>query len=154
MPRIESRIVEVCIFSFGAVGPEYLLLRRSPDELLFPGIWQFVSGSVEQDENAVQAARREMAEETALQPVEFWVVPHINSFYDPSRDSVQLTPVFAARVAPGSEPKLSSEHSAYLWCDLATADGRLLWPGQRRALQIVHEFIVRGSEAAGRSKLG
>jgi 8-oxo-dGTP pyrophosphatase MutT (NUDIX family) len=154
MPMIESRIVEVCIFTFGDQGPEYLLLRRSPAEELFPGIWQFVSGSVEEGETAVGAARRELAEETSLPFLEFWVLPHVNAFYDPSRDSVNLTPVFAARVAPGSEPKLSPEHLEYLWCDLTTATGKLLWPGQREALRILHEYIVRGSEAAGRSRLG
>ena len=153
MPRIESRIVEVCIFSIGEQGPEYLLLRRSPDEALFPGIWQFVSGSLEEGENAAAAARREMGEETSLVPDEFWVAPHVNSHYDPSRDALNLTPVFAARVPPGSVPKLSPEHSEYLWCDLESAARRLLWPGQREALRIVHEYIVGGSDAAGRSRL-
>ncbi|HLF13745.1 MAG TPA: NUDIX pyrophosphatase [Bacteroidota bacterium] len=153
MPAIVSRIVEVCIFSFSGAGPEYLLLRRSPSEQIYPGIWQFVSGSVEGAETALAAARREMAEETALPPLDFWVVPHVNVFYDPSRDAVNLTPVFAARVAPGSEPKLSTEHSEYLWCDYTTALGKLVWPGQREALRILQEYVVRGSQAAGRSRI-
>lgn len=154
MPAITSGIVEVCIFSFSGAGPEYLLLRRSPSETLYPSIWQFVSGSVEGAETAVGAARREMAEETSLEPLDFWVVPHVSVFYDPARDAVNLTPVFAARVAPGQVPKLSAEHTEYLWCDLQTALGMLLWPGQREALRVLHEYIVRGSEAAGRSRIG
>ena len=153
MPVIASRIVEVCIFSFTGPGPEYLLLRRSPGEKIYPGLWQFVSGSVEGTETAVEAARREMAEETCLLPLDFWVVPHVSVFYDPSHDSVNLTPVFAAQVAPGTEPKLSAEHTEYLWCDYSTALGKLVWPGQRETLRILHEYIVRGSEAAGRSRI-
>lgn len=153
MPGIASRIVEVCVFSFRNPGPAYLLLRRSPADPIYPGIWQFVSGSVEGDETAVAAARRELAEETSLEPLDFWVVPHVSVFYDPSWDSVNLTPVFAARVAPGSEPKLSPEHTEYLWCDYQSALGMLVWPGQRETLRVLHEYIVRGSEAAGRSRI-
>jgi dATP pyrophosphohydrolase len=153
MPRIVSRIVEVCVFSSGDAGPAYLLLRRSPFDPVYPGIWQFVSGSVEGEEGAVAAARRELAEETSLAPLDFWVVPHVNAFYDPSLDAVNLTPVFAARVPPGSVPKLSPEHTEYLWCDLRAALGMLVWPGQREALRVLDEYIVRGSEAAGRSRI-
>lgn len=153
MPRIASRIVEVCVFASGDAGPLYLLLRRSPAEPIYPGVWQFVSGSVEGEETAVAAARRELAEETSLAPLDFWVVPHVSIFYDPSWDSMNLTPVFAARVSPGSEPKLSPEHTEYLWCDYSGALGMLVWPGQREALRILHEYIVGGSEAAGRSRI-
>jgi dATP pyrophosphohydrolase len=154
VPGIASRIVEVCIFSFAGAGPRYLLLRRSPSDAIYPGIWQFVSGSVEGAETAVEAARREMEEETSLPSTAFWVLPHVSTFYDPGRDTVNFIPVFAAQVAPGSEPKLSTEHSEYLWCDYTTARGMLVWPGQREALRVLQEYIVRGSGAAGHSAIG
>jgi dATP pyrophosphohydrolase len=154
VPIVVSGIVEVCIFALRDGVPEFLLLRRSPTEALYPDLWQWVSGSVEPGETAVGAARREMAEETSLEPAGLWVVPHVSVFYDPSRDRVNLTPVFAARVAPGSEPKLSPEHSEYLWCDRRTAHGKLVWPGQREALTVVDEYLIAGGEAAGRSLLG
>jgi 8-oxo-dGTP pyrophosphatase MutT (NUDIX family) len=110
-----------------------------------------VSGSVEAGETALDAARREMAEETSLAPAELWVVPHVSIFYDPAHDSVNLTPVFAARVAPGSVPVLSSEHAGHLWCDFPAAIEKLVWPGQRQALGILREYILAGGEAAGRS---
>lgn len=153
MPAIVSGFVEVCIFTFRGSGPAYLILRRSPSEARYPGVWQFVTGSPEGDETAVETARREMAEETSLTPLDFWVVPHVNSFYDPANDSIQLTPVFAARVDPGIEPELSDEHTDYRWCDYPTASTMLVWPGQREALRVLHEHIVKGGEAAGLSRL-
>jgi 8-oxo-dGTP pyrophosphatase MutT (NUDIX family) len=153
VPVVASRIVEVSIFALRGGEPEFLLLKRSAGEKLYPGLWQWVSGSVEPGETAVAAARRELAEETSLDPEALWVVPHVSIFYDPTHDAVNLTPVFAARVAPGSEPKLSAEHSEYLWCDLGTAMARLVWPGQREALRILCESIARGGEAAERSAL-
>jgi len=150
--RIASAIVEVCIFAVRDRGPEYLLLRRSPREKIYPDIWQFVTGSIEQGETARQAALRELLEETALAPTGLWVVPHVNAFFDPTHDSLNLTPVFAAQVGAGSEPKLSPEHTEYLWCDRSGAAALLVWPGQREALRILHESIVRGSAAAGLSR--
>jgi len=152
MPVVASRIVEVCIFSLGDGGePGFLLLKRSASEKLYPGLWQWVSGSVEAGESAVEAARRELAEETALRPEELWVVPHVSVFYDPSFDSVNLTPVFAARVAPGSLPVLSAEHSEFLWCDYPGAVGKLVWPGQREAIRVLRDYILGGGETAARS---
>jgi 8-oxo-dGTP pyrophosphatase MutT (NUDIX family) len=153
MPAVVSRIVEVCIFAFRGGSPEFLLLRRSPAEKLYPGLWQWVSGSVEPGESAVDAARRELAEETSLRPDAFWIVPHVSVFYDASHDSVNLTPVFAARVPPGSVPSLSAEHAEYLWCDYPAASAMLVWPGQREALRVLNEYILAGGEAADRSLL-
>ncbi len=153
MPAIVSEFVEVCIFSFRGAAPEYLVLRRSPAETLYPGVWQFVTGAPEGNETAAEAARRELAEETSLTPIDIWTVPHVNVFYDPRNDSIQVTPVFAARVDPGTEPVLSPEHSEYRWCDYPSALTRLAWPGQREALGAVHEHIVGGGEVAGLSRL-
>jgi len=94
-----------------------------------------------------------MSEETGLSPEGFWVVPHVSIFYDPSHDSMNLTPVFAAQVAPGSVPRLSAEHTEHRWCDRTAAAEMLAWPAQRESLRLLHDFIVRGRAAAGLSRL-
>jgi len=151
--KIESAIVEICVFAVSDRGPQYLLLRRSPAERLYPDIWQFVTGSIEGGETARQAALRELSEETGLVPLGLWVVPHVNTFYDPAHDSLNLTPVFAAQVDAGRVPKLSVEHTEYQWCGRSGAEGLLVWPGQREALRVLHDFIVRGGTAAGLSRV-
>lgn len=128
--------------------PLYLLLRRSPGERLYPGLWQFVSGSIERGESADQAALRELREETGFSPEAFWVVPHVSTFYEPARDIVNLSPLFAARVPAGAEPVLSSEHDQHRWLEYEAAAERLVWPGQREGLRIVHEYIAGGRDAA------
>lgn len=148
MVKLVSRLVEVCVFAAGPAGVEYLLLRRSPGEKVYPDLWQFVTGSIENEETAVEAALREMAEETGLKPERFWVVPRVNMFYDPGRDAMNFLPVFAARVDAGTVPQLSGEHSEYKWCGYEEALGTLVWPGQRENLRIVRDFIA-GSEPAG-----
>ena len=140
--------IEVCIFRIENDLPRFLLLRRAKEEKLYPGIWQFVTGSIQAGENAVDAAYRELREETGLTPAAFWVVPFVNSFYDPAADSVNLSPLFAAQVPPAALPEISAEHSEFGWFSPEEASRKLVWPGQRTGLQLVHDCIVRGEEAA------
>jgi dihydroneopterin triphosphate diphosphatase len=148
MPQIVSRIVDVCAFRFPDDAPEYLVLRRAPDERLYPLLWQFVSGTIEEGERALDAALRELREETALPPLALWVAPHVNMFYDLERDSVNCNPLFVARVPPATDPRLSSEHIAFAWLRFPEATKALVWPEQRSALDTIHRFIVSGEDAA------
>jgi dATP pyrophosphohydrolase len=148
MPLISSTIVEVCVFKFEGDHPWYLLLKRSKDEKIYPGIWQFISGSIEGKEKAFEAALRELREETNITPERLWVVPHVSVFYDPSWDSTNLCPMFAAQVKPGVNPTLSSEHCEFGWFSFEDAHRKLVWHGQREGLKVVHDYIVRGEDAA------
>lgn len=153
MPKIVSAIIEVCIFKYEDAAVRYLLLQRTMREKVYPGTWQFVTGSIEEGERAYESALRELLEETGLQPSSFWVVPYISSFYEHRSDAVHLCPMFAAQVRVGDQPTLSAEHDAYEWLDLDSASRRLVWPGQREGLRIVHEYIVRGEKAGEITKI-
>jgi dATP pyrophosphohydrolase len=140
--------VEVCPFRFVHDRVQYLLLRRSENESIHPGLWQIVTGTMEDGESALQAARRELREETSIVPVRFWVVPFINSFYDHRHDTINLIPFFAAQRAAGEDPRLSAEHGASAWVTYEEGRNRLVWPGQRNGLDIVHRYLVGGEKAA------
>ena len=147
MPTIESSTVEICLFRFRRDRPEYLLLKRSSGEPLYPGMWQIVTGSVRAGEKGLEAAFREVMEETALQPQHFWIVPFINGFYDSVRDVVSFIPSFAGQVRPGDQPVLSEEHDGFEWFSREHAVRRLVWPGQKRLLEVVDDSIVGGAMA-------
>src|SRR5512135_1219534 len=147
MASVVSNMVEVCVFRFRGDRGEVLLLRRAKGEALYPGIWQLVTGGVQEGETSLQAARRELREETGLEPVKFWVAPSTSSFYDPLQDAIVVIPLFAAQVGVGAEPVLSGEHDMYEWREFGEAARRLVWPGQREGLAIVHSSIVGGAEA-------
>jgi dATP pyrophosphohydrolase len=148
MPLLASSIVEVCVFKFEHDRPWYLLLKRSKDEKIYPGIWQFISGSIEEKEKAFEAALRELKEETGIIPERFWVVPHVSVFYDPSWDSTNLSPMFAAQVKPGVNPTLSAEHTDFGWFLFEEAHQKLVWHSQKEGLTVVHDYLVSGKEAS------
>ena len=60
-----SNLVEVHIFREMENGIEFLLLKRSEDEI-FPGVWQMVSGKIKDGEKSYETAVRELKEETGL----------------------------------------------------------------------------------------
>jgi 8-oxo-dGTP pyrophosphatase MutT (NUDIX family) len=147
MAEVASRIIEVCPFRIRGDGGEYLLIRRAPDDPLYPGIWQFVSGRVEAGEKAHEAALRELREETGAVPARFWVVPGVSSFYDPHRDAVNLVVLFAAQLEEAFQVRLSPEHSLLAWLPYTEARRRLVWPSQKDCLDIVQQYILGGEEA-------
>ncbi len=144
MTRSAVRLIELYPFRFHLNHLEYLLLRRSPDDRLYPGIWQIVTGTIEHGEKAYEAAIRELKEETGFAPLRFWVLPDVSSFYDPESDSVQTCVVFCCQVSDGTDPVLSEEHRAWQWCGSRKAKPLLAWPSQRDHIDLVDATIGRG----------
>ncbi|MBL1213675.1 MAG: NUDIX pyrophosphatase [Ignavibacteriae bacterium] len=138
--KVESYLIEAHMFRKTKSGLEYLLLKRASNEK-YPGVWQMVTGAVEENEKGYETAIREIKEETNLTPAKFWVVPRMNSFYSPEKNSVCMVPVFATLVEDG-EVTLSEEHTEYKWVNKAEAQKLLAWPGQRKSVQIIEDYFT------------
>jgi dihydroneopterin triphosphate diphosphatase len=148
LATVLSRMVEVCIFRWSGGETQYLLLQRADDKELYPGIWQIVTGSVKENERAERAALRELEEETGLKLKRFWTVPILDSYFDIQNDAVQMVPIFAAEIDAMLNVHLSHEHQRFEWLAYDEARERIAWPGQRKAIKIVHDYIAGGKEAA------
>jgi dATP pyrophosphohydrolase len=148
LAAILSQVIEVCVFRKTVAGPEYLLLQRSAAEKLFPNIWQLVTGTIKHNEAALQAALRELSEETGLAVKRFWTVPFVDSYFDLPSDAIQVVPVFAVEVDGVAVVHLSAEHQQFEWVSYSSAHERIVWPGQRFIVEIVHEYIIGRKEAA------
>lgn len=138
--KIIDDIIEAHIFRINHDHIEFLLLKRAANEV-YPLLWQPVTGRMNPGEPAYEAALREIAEETNLIPEEFWVVPNVNSFYNPKKDSASLIPVFAGRVGVDSEITISEEHEDYGWFTFEEAIPLLAWPGQRKSAEIINLYF-------------
>ena len=115
MSLITCNLIELCVFKKESGQPRYLLLHRTKDEKIYPNLWQFITGSIEENEKAADAAVRELSEETGLKPKSIWVVPYVLSFYNADWDSVNLCPFFAAEIQDSRSVQISDEHDDFGW---------------------------------------
>lgn len=139
--NIISNLVEAHIFRETENGIEFLLLKRAADQI-YPGVWQMVSGKINDNEKAFETSVREIKEETGLAPEKMWVAPKVNSFYSAVSDTICLIPVFAAQVAKDSNVIISAEHSECTWVNPREAKELLAWDGQRRAIDLIEEYYL------------
>ena len=72
-PRSRCPFIEVHLFRRAGRRVEFLCLRRARTRRL-PGVWQPVTGKRRRGETAFAAARREVREETGLEPRRWWAL--------------------------------------------------------------------------------
>ena len=130
-------LVECWIFRAPAGGsPEYLLIRRAPDRI-YPGLWQCVTGAIDDGEEIPAAALREVAEETGFGRAvieAFYDLEQVETFYSEANDELVTSIVFAVRVQPSAEPRLSHEHDGLRWAGREEALRLSVWPAYYESL--------------------
>ncbi len=140
--------VQVCVFLFrqNECGRKYLLLHRVPK---LDAFWQGVTGAPEEGETLLQAAAREVLEETGFRPAKicsldfsyrFPVIDKWRESYGPGPDEI-VEHVFVAEV-DGGDPTLSHEHDAWGWHAPEEAARMLRWPNNVEALRRCEEFLT------------
>jgi dATP pyrophosphohydrolase len=139
--QIKNLMIEAHLFRKIENDIEFLLLKRNKKES-YPGLWQMVTGIINDNETAVTAAIREIKEETKLIPQKVWVVPNVNSFYSPDDDSIYNIPVFAGLIEANENPILSDEHSDFMWASFERAVELLAWEGQRKSVRLIKHYFL------------
>lgn len=139
--KLISNLIEAHIFSETKNGIKYLLLKRS-EKVIYPGLWQPVTGKIKKNETAYAAALREIKEETGIIPEKLWVMPNVNSFYNHEKDSINFMPVFGALIDFNKKIKISGEHIEYGWFTPEEAKKLLAWHGQKKSVDIITEYFV------------
>ncbi|MEK6299521.1 MAG: dihydroneopterin triphosphate diphosphatase [Acidobacteriota bacterium] len=141
IPHKQPRSVQVVIFAETKRGREFLLLRRLESH---GGFWQPVTGSLEGAETHVDAAVREVREETGINADFEHVIDLqlVNTF--------EIAPQWRAKYAPGvthneevcfalrikkQEVRIDpKEHDSWAWVDSSGALEMLYWESSKRAL--------------------
>jgi dATP pyrophosphohydrolase len=138
--KIIPKMTETHVYKIVKNKTKFLVLKRSESES-YPGLWQMVTGSVMQGETAVDAAIRELKEETNLKPKKMWIVPNINSYYEPETNEILIIPVFLILVDENSSVMISDEHTKYKWLSGKKASNLFSWPGQKKSLEVINQFL-------------
>jgi len=146
VPRSQLTHVEVYLFR-RTPRAGLLLLRRAKRDSL-PGIWQPVTGRIEPGERALDAAVREVREETGLDPTRWWRLEHVVSYIHPKSDELRVVALFAAEMNGRPRVTLSHEHDALRWVTLAAAAPMVLWDTQRFALQALRHQVLGSARIA------
>jgi dATP pyrophosphohydrolase len=123
---------------------EFLQLRRRGDEPL-AGTWQTVRGSIEPGETAAAAAIRELREETAVRPVEFYRLGTVETFYDLSSDAIWHGAAFFALLAADATVTLNDEHDASRWVDETEIDRQFMWPSEKPLITEIRDELLTDS---------
>ncbi len=138
------RYIDIYPVRWVAGRMETLLLRRSPT-VRCTGAWESVHGHIEAGETAVEAADRELFEETGLTVQRLYNLSRAEFFYLHHTDEVALIPAFAGIVDPAAAVILSAEHDDYRWAGITEALGVLAWPRERRAVADLAVLLASGS---------
>ncbi len=98
-----------------------LMLKRPDTNRSFPGCWSLVAGKIEEGEDAIEASRREIMEETSL------IVGEPDAMLDPvyvrEKDTVWKVYPFLYNVGE-VEPALNAENEAFEWGVPSDIDAR------------------------------
>lgn len=120
---------------------QYLLLKRSEEKDFGSGVWECVTGQLDQGEGFQDAVHREVEKEISLN-VESDFVVGTTHFYRGAQPTDELVGVvvFCSTDRP-AEIALSAEHSAYRW--VTTAEARSLLSANDPSTRWMRRVIER-----------
>jgi 8-oxo-dGTP diphosphatase len=106
---------------------QYLLLRRSADKDFAGGVWECVTGRVDQGEGFEDALHREVREELGVQVQIEFLVGTTHFFRGDRRPENELVGVvYCCSIASRPAITISAEHSAYRWVTAEEAKAMLV----------------------------
>ncbi|HZW39573.1 MAG TPA: NUDIX domain-containing protein [Ignavibacteriaceae bacterium] len=138
--EITSEIIEAHVFRIEEKSIKFLNLKRS-SEVIYPGVWQPVTGKIKSGEKAYETALREIKEETGIIPLKLWAAPQVNSFYSVQKDAIYMVPIFAA-LTDVKDIQLCSEHCEYKWVTREEANKLVAWEGQKQAMRVIEDYFL------------
>ncbi|MDB9722974.1 NUDIX domain-containing protein [Candidatus Marinimicrobia bacterium] len=151
MNEVKVRVVDCYVYRYTAKGILFLLMKRNLNKV-YEHLWQGVAGKIEEGETSSEAAIRELEEETGLSPINMFVADHVSKFYEAHGDRINLVPVFGIEV-DSENIILSEEHISYKWVNINEALDTLVWNGQKKGIQTVHDMVINNDDRMIWSKI-
>ncbi|MFQ6135739.1 MAG: bis(5'-nucleosyl)-tetraphosphatase [Candidatus Hydrothermarchaeales archaeon] len=123
-------------------GLKYLLLHYGA------GHWDFPKGNIEEGEDPKETARREIAEETGIDDVEFLegFEDEVSYTFKRRKEVVYKEVTFYLAQTEAEEVELSYEHMGYEWLGYEDALERLTYKNAKEVLKRANQFLVKALE--------
>lgn len=150
MSPLRPDLVACWLFRVDGAGRLEILLIRRAATGSYPGLWQCVTGRLEDGERIADGAWREVREETGLAAGDidgFFETEIVNWFHERTTDGLWSEAVFAARVRATASVTISDEHDDQRWVTAAEAHELVPWRAYHRAIEQV-EWLVTNPERA------
>lgn len=145
MVNYSTNTVQVHIAAFDEVSNnfKFLALKRADNIAIYPGIWQTITGTIEDNETALKTAVREVFEETGLyaEANKMFTLPYIASFFNTETNSICFVPVFGI-ISNTFAIKISQEHSEYKWLNAEECIDLFPLPAHREGLKIFQTNVL------------
>jgi bis(5'-nucleosidyl)-tetraphosphatase len=127
----------ICSFNKESEKVEFLLLHYAS------GHWDFPKGNIEFGEDEVQAAYREIFEETGIQSVHFLedFKKKIQYHYRRGHGLIRKEVIFYLGMTNTREIILSNEHIGYAWKDYDEAMNQVTYKSAKNLLTEVKMFL-------------
>ena len=133
--------VDVILFYRDKDEIKYLLLKRTEER---GGFWQPVTGGVEEGEDLLYAARREVMEETGFLKVKkMYDVRYKFNFKVGDKDITEY--VFAFEVDSMDVNFSKREHSEIKWVTYEEALKYLKWETNKEALKKINNYLLNNN---------
>lgn len=140
-----ERSAGIILYRNTSEGRKFLVIRSSrkyPDR---PEFWDFPKGRLDQGEDGISAARREVREEVGID--DFDLVPDFKEtvHYFTRREGKSIPKFVAMFLAEtkSDHVTLSWEHDIFEWLAYQEARERVTIPGMKQALDRAEEFLKK-----------
>lgn len=133
---IEQQSAGIITYNIKDYDIHYLILHY------VSGHWDFAKGKLEQGETKLQAALRELQEETGLTAQ---VIPgfeeSLSYIFKERGKMIKKTVTFYIGKTEEEAVRLSREHQGYLWLPYERAHEKLTYINAQELLEHAHEFL-------------
>jgi 8-oxo-dGTP pyrophosphatase MutT (NUDIX family) len=139
---LEERSAGAIVIHRSDSAIEYLILHYPA------GHWDFPKGNVEKGESDLDAAIREIGEETGLTDLRFinGFKKMIQYYYRRGDQLVRKTVTFYLAESKTKDIKLSYEHQGYVWLPIQEAMAKVTYQNARNVLKEAYQFLTQMSQ--------
>ena len=138
---VHEKSCGVIVFYQTDSKPVEILLLHYPE-----GHWDFPKGHVEEGEEDIQTALRELEEETGIEEKELKIIDgfkeKIHYFFMRNSTKVSKTVEFFLAKASHKNITISHEHQGYIWLFIDEALEKLTFNNAKEVLKKVKQFLA------------